>query len=129
MTKKYLNEAHKKETETVMEGWMSQAGEDHRRLANKLEAIGLQTEDFAKSPKKHATQTRSSDGDWMRGLYSKLDDIAEGTFGPHNLPGAKDKDDDSDADDAEDDSDKDDKEEVDEGKECSDCECTPCECK
>lgn len=105
----------KEEVEVMMEGWMSQAAEDHRRLANRFEKIGLTHEDLQKVGKQvdHTQQMRSSDGDFMRNMFSKLDAVREGTFGPHNLPGA-----DKEVDESE--------EEVDE----SDCGCnkTPCEC-
>jgi len=108
MARKMLTEAQQKEAENLMEGWMSQAGEDHRRMANKLEAIGLTTEDFKVKEDNHDKQYRSGEGDFMRNLSATLDGIAEGTFGPHNLPGA-DKADDDEADDSDEDDSEDDK--------------------
>lgn len=129
MARKMLTEAQKKkkEVDTLMEGWMSQAAEDHRRLANRFEKIGLTSEDIVSAKQKidHSQQMRSSSADFMRDIFAKLDAVAEGTFGPHNLPGAAKKDDDSDEkddDSAENDDDKD-------VKESKSCGCAKKECK
>jgi len=82
MVKKMLTEAEQKkqEIDILMEGWMSKAAEDHRRLANRFEKIGLTQEDIQKPNDKidHSKQMRSSNADFMRNMFAKLEAINEG---------------------------------------------------